>query len=290
VQTLSPDLATPPRCLVSSPLCELLGETSCILLLPDTSCLLRCRLVQTSRDLAQTYPDGSPVHAFPGNEFPLNTRDRPGAFDRVFWTRSSRVHGSRVHGGRVYGGRVYGGRVYGGRVYGGRVYAMALTERRAHSVCSDASFVPWPVKGPSTGRMTWDPAALQRHCWAVAEPAGRPPRRTAPSTGEADSGYMLERERGRERERPTRDTRLHAREREREGERERERGRLGIPAWMPRRTSWTYRAARDALASFHVLPGPLAGTSESTGVMGRLPEAVPNPAACSRPLTACGIG
>ena len=105
------------------------------------------------------------------------------------------------------------------------------------------------------GRMSWDLATLQFYCWAgragweadsdyaagLAGPAGRPTR-TTPSTGWADSDYAVDRI-----------------------------GRLGLRRHygtdMPRRTSWTCRVAREATL--------LPGTSESTGVMSRLPEAVP---------------
>jgi hypothetical protein len=88
------------------------------------------------------------------------------------------------------------------------------------------------------------------------------PTRTTPSTG-ADSDYIVDRSRlglvHRRPERPTRDTCLYA---------------------TGRGTPWTCRVAREALPH-----GPLPGTSESTGVMSRLPEAVPGRSRSRTPRT-----
>jgi hypothetical protein len=51
-----------------------------------------------------------------------------------------------------------------------------------------ASFFPWLVKGPSMGRMTWDPATLQYYCWAGR--ASWEADSDYTSTAEADSGYV----------------------------------------------------------------------------------------------------
>jgi hypothetical protein len=72
------------------------------------------------------------------------------------------------------------------------------------------------------GRMTWDLTTCSTTA-GLAEPAGRQTR-TALSTV-ADSVYTVDR-----------------------------RGRLGIRAYMPWRTSWTYRMARKVLPCFQGHP------------------------------------
>jgi hypothetical protein len=94
----------------------------------------------------------------------------------------------------------------------------------AVAVCRYASFFPWLVKGPSMGRMTWDLATLQYHRWAGR--AGWEYHRWAGRAGwEADSDHAVDR-----------------------------RGRLWIRAYMPRRTSWTYRVASEVLPYFQEHP------------------------------------